>query len=244
MGNTTAELVKRHPTGKALYSKVRTHSGSDGVLLAFSRGKDSIAAALALRDHFEPVVPCFLYLVPGLSFVEESLDYFERHLFGGRHIVRLPHPVFYRWMIAYIRQPPGRMPAIDALDLPNYDFDELDAMAKMDGGLPPEAFTATGRRVNDSVIRRMVIAKSGPINFKRKKFAAIWDWSNDQVFDAIRRAGIKLPVDYKLFGRSFDGVEAMYVLPIKRHFPEDYRRICEWFPLVEADVFRAEKMGL
>jgi len=37
-----------------------------------------------------------MYLVPGLTFVEESLDYNERKLFG-RPVLRVPHPSFLRW---------------------------------------------------------------------------------------------------------------------------------------------------
>ena len=47
------------------------------VLLAFSRGKDSIAAWLAPRDAGVEVIPYHLYLIPGLSFVDESLAWFE-----------------------------------------------------------------------------------------------------------------------------------------------------------------------
>lgn len=59
-------------------------------LLAFSTGKDAIGAYIQLRRHFTDIIPFYLYLVPGLEFVEESLDYYEGIL--GRRILRLPHP--------------------------------------------------------------------------------------------------------------------------------------------------------
>jgi hypothetical protein len=34
-----------------------------------------------------------MYLIPGLAFVEESLDYCERHLFH-RPVVRVPHAMW------------------------------------------------------------------------------------------------------------------------------------------------------
>ena len=48
---------------------VREKLAADGrpVLLAFSCGKDSIAAWLAMRDMGIEVVPAYLYYVPGLS---------------------------------------------------------------------------------------------------------------------------------------------------------------------------------
>ena len=43
-------------------------------LLAFSCGKDAVAAWLAIRDKFEEVIPYYLYLVPQFEFVDESKD--------------------------------------------------------------------------------------------------------------------------------------------------------------------------
>ena len=63
---------------EALMEETHKRTG-DTILLAFSRGKDSIAAWLALRDSklFKRIIPVYLYLVPGLKFEEESLKYFE-----------------------------------------------------------------------------------------------------------------------------------------------------------------------
>lgn len=58
-------------TGAETIARVREHQSE--TLLAFSTGKDAIAAWLAVRDSFEAVHPYYLYLVPGLEFVEESL---------------------------------------------------------------------------------------------------------------------------------------------------------------------------
>src|SRR5688572_24914779 len=76
------------------------HEGT--CLLAFSTGKDSIGAYIKLRRHFSDIIPFYLYLVPGLSFVEESLQYYESIM--GRRIIRLPHPSLYRWLNALVFQ--------------------------------------------------------------------------------------------------------------------------------------------
>lgn len=68
--------------GDAVCKFVRAEHGPTA-LLAFSRGKDSIAAWLTLRKYFDNVVPLFWYLVPDLEFELESLDYFER-FFGTK----------------------------------------------------------------------------------------------------------------------------------------------------------------
>lgn len=75
---------------------------TDVALLAFSRGKDSIATWLTLRDAGFRVVAFHMEIVPGLSFVEESLKYYE-DLFG-QHIYRVLHPNLYHWIATGVAQ--------------------------------------------------------------------------------------------------------------------------------------------
>lgn len=51
-------------TGAQTIAAVRAKQSE--TLLAFSTGKDAIAAWLAIREHFDAVHPYYLYLVPGL----------------------------------------------------------------------------------------------------------------------------------------------------------------------------------
>ena len=86
---------------------MREKLAADGrpVLLAFSCGKDSIAAWLAMRDMGIEVVPAYLYYVPGLRFVDEELDYFEQKF--QTRIKRYPHPSLYRWLNNAVFQLPN-----------------------------------------------------------------------------------------------------------------------------------------
>jgi hypothetical protein len=63
----------KHLRGDDLIAAYKERYG-DKTLLAFSRGKDSIAVSLALRDKIE-VIPCHYDDLLGLEFVEESLAY-------------------------------------------------------------------------------------------------------------------------------------------------------------------------
>lgn len=54
----------------------------DTAIIAFSTGKDSIAAWLQMRRYFKRIVPYYCYSVPNLGFVERSLAYYED--FSGR----------------------------------------------------------------------------------------------------------------------------------------------------------------
>jgi hypothetical protein len=63
----------------------------------------------------------------------------------------------------------------------------------------------------------------------------------DDLIALLEQHRIKLPVDYELFGRSFDGTDHRFLTPLKKHRPADYQRILEWFPLAFLDGWRYEK---
>jgi hypothetical protein len=58
------------------------------------------------------------------------------------------------------------------------------------------------------------------------------------------KAGLKLSGEYECMKRSFDGIHVDYLVPIKKNAPEDYKRILEWFPFIEAEAWRHERAGL
>lgn len=215
---------------------------SDTIILAFSCGKDSIAAWLALRERGFQIVPYYMVVVPDLQFVEESLDYFEG-LFGV-HIIRLLHPSWYRMMINRVFQPPERDRLIGEARIPRVNYGDIREAVIADCGLPPDTFVANGVRCCDSPMRRISLVRNGPINWTDHKVQTIWDWRKAHVTEAISAAGIRLPVDYSMFGRSFDGIDLRFLRPIKERFPADYRRILDWFPLAELELFRAKMKGV
>lgn len=222
-------------SGHELISEVRLRDGAK-TILSFSTGKDSIGAWLAIRDHFEEVVPYYLYLVPGLEFVEESLAYYEG-LFG-RKIIRLPHPSLYRLLNNFVYQPPGRIPVIRAAKLPMFDYGLIRKTVAGMAGLADDVLAASGVRAADSPMRRVSFMTHGSIS--AGQYYPVWDWRKDRLLSEIEQAGIKLPIDYRLFGRTFDGIDLRFMLPIKKHLPKDYERVIEWFPLVDMAVWAAE----
>ena len=90
----------------------------------------------------------------------------------------------------------------------------------------------------DSPMRRIGIKTHGAINHNQKKFFPVYDWRKADLIAAIDDARVKLPVDYKLFGRTFDGIDYRFLKPIKEHFPRDYERIITWYPLAELELYR------
>ena len=66
--------------------------GCRRVMLSFS-GKDSLAAWLYLVEHDFEVIPYWCYSVPGLSFDDEMIEYYEQAM--STKIYRFLHPGSY-----------------------------------------------------------------------------------------------------------------------------------------------------
>jgi 3'-phosphoadenosine 5'-phosphosulfate sulfotransferase (PAPS reductase)/FAD synthetase len=223
-------------TGAETIAVARKHQSE--TLLAFSRGKDSVAAWLAIRDHFDRVLPFYMVRIPGLEIVEESLDYFER--FFGVRIARLTHPATLGQLRNLVFQPPERCLVIEQADIPRCKYSDVREVLIDKYGLSEDALVADGVRAADSPVRRLAIMKHGSVNFVTHKYHPVWDWKKADLVACFKRNGVKLPQDYKLFGRTLDGLDLRFMLPLKKHRPKDYQRVLELFPYVELEIFRWE----
>ena len=212
---------------------------TDTILMSFSCGKDSIAAWLACREYgnFKRIVPFYLYSIPGLRLIEESLTYYED--FFQVKIHRLPQPAMYTQLRSCVFQPPERVRIIQQLDLPEFSREELEddfrAVHKAS-----KAFSAIGVRAVDTLNRRTALMRFGPITHSKRKFYPIWDMKKIEMEQLLESSGCQLPPDYAMFGRSFDGINYSFIEPIRRLYPDDYERIKFWYPMVEAEFKRRE----
>ena len=222
------------PSGEQVIAQMRKHSST--ISLSFSCGKDSIGAWLALHGKFKRIIPIYMYLIPDLGFVERALDYYEQ--FFNTRIYRVPHPSLYRMIRNYVYQPPERIALIDAMGLPVPEYEEITGAMIEEAGGDNATYCATGVRAADSPIRYMAVKKHGPINHKRRSFWPIWDWRKAYLLERMQDAGVKVPQDYRMFGRSFNGIDHRFMYQIKANYPEDYKKILKWFPLANLDGFR------
>lgn len=232
----------------------RRHMSSDEVIreiarrtnrifLAFSCGKDSLAALIRVWDHFEYIIPVYNYDILGedgktLSFIEDTLTMVEDHF--GIEVIRVPHSRYYTKLASATDQPPHNVPLLEACGFPmNWDMQTVMQEVMEDHGLDPgNEWTAVGTRAMDSANRRLAFQSFGPIRDGVKKFFPVWDLSKTQVVQIIEDEGLWLPVDYDIWGRSFDGMDYFFIEGVRRHFPEDWERIVAQFPLIEAEYVR------
>lgn len=211
------------------------------VLLAYSRGKDAIASWLVLRKHGFDVVPYHLYLVPDLEFVQESIDWAEK--FFGQRIVQLPHISLWRMLDSLLYQPPNMVAMINELDPQVPSYKQIDAEVRDITGATDAEWTATGVRAADSMVRRGSFMRHGCIRTAsdgRRTVFPVWNFKKSDVFGIIKQHNARLPADYDMWRCSFDGITAQFLIPLRKHYPADYQRVLEWFPLAEIEVYRHE----
>lgn len=236
-------------------------SGTTTASLAFSCGKDSLCAMVAMRHFFDVVVPVYWYLVPGLSFIEQALKYYEK--VWGHPIVRLPHPNRYFALSNFAFQSPARIGVLDyiiggvleseeALNGDHlYTMDQLFAHVRKaygldqlgkgaQGGGAVGAMHATGIRAADSPIRASLFRKHGGFAPNGLLFYPCITWRLDDIEATLASTGLRLPPEYAWYGRSFDGFMRRYTEPIAQHCPQDMSRILEDFPLADLEFFRAQ----
>lgn len=232
--------------GQPPSTEVRRRLKEEGrpVCVAFSGGKDALAATLALMEDDIELRLVHLYGIPGkepmtaIGFVEDALNRYEDQL--GVEIRRYPHPSLYRLINAFAYQPPERVSTIQAARLPMPTYESIWEDIRLDLEVDEDTWIADGVRASDSLVRRASIKKHGAMKPGNRKVSPIYDWLQGSTYEIIADHGIELPIDYELFGRSFDGIDYRFIKPIKEHLPEDYEQIKKWFPLIELEILRNE----
>lgn len=208
-------------------------------MLSFSRGKDSIAAWLQLRRcGFSRIIPVHYYVHPDLAFVNDALAYYED--FFETKIYNMPSHIIYQMFNEQIFQPPERLEALAWMQFPEYGFDDIFNIVKLVEDVPLATYTGVGVTMFDNLARRANVKVQGPINAKRRQFYPIFDWTKTRIREEIEAAGVLLPPDYKMFGRSFDGMDYRFTSRLKEHYPEDFERLKEFYPLLEVDIMRMQ----
>lgn len=214
---------------------------TDTALLSFSCGKDSISTWLQIQPFFKRVIPYYLYTVPHLGFVDRALAYYED--FFQTRIYRYPHPSGLKMLNTAMFGAPFEAEYwlfYSGIGYTNYDYRQLEDIIRACDGVSSTAYAAIGVRAGDSIQRRMAVKNNGTINHGQKTFWPIAYYNPEDLCDMLEESGIKLPPDYYMFHRSFDGFAEMYTRPIREYYPEDFEKIQKYFPLVDADIFRRE----
>jgi len=216
--------------------------GDGRLIVGLSGGKDSLvtldlACRAAGAEASERVLPFFMFLVRGLRCVEAGIE-----AAAARHRVRVvyfPHWILDRHLAGANLMPHPLWRAQRQSRAP-LGINDIERAARAKIGA--EAFIAYGHRMDESLPRRgMLKGRAGYLEKERRVYP-LWNWSSKDVFAYLRARRIPLPV--QLGKGDVSGVDltlpAMSVL--KEHYPDDYARVREVFPYVDALFVRAESI--
>ena len=216
----------------ALFDMVKTQAKiTDSVIVAFSGGKESIVTLDLCFRYFNNVKPFFMYIVPGLSFQEKTIKWYENRY--QTEIIRMPHmdvSEFYHY--GSFRRPDPEFPIVSINDIYHY--------IRLETGI---YWIAAGERIKDSIVRRAMIKHSGSIDLKRGRFYPLCEWNKREVIGYIKKHRLYLGEDSRKLGFSFKSLAADELLMVKQYFPEDYNKILRLYPFAGAAVKRMEAYG-
>jgi phosphoadenosine phosphosulfate reductase len=212
-----------------LFHTVKTASMmTDSVIVGFSGGKDSVVTLDLCARYFKRVHPFFMYLVPGLSFQEAQIKWYERRY--SVKIERIPHPMLSSWLKwGTFRKAHYYWPEIT--------FNDVYKYMRLQTGC---WWIAGGERIADSIVRRAMIKRSGSIDEKRGKIYPAAYFDKAAVMAYIKRHRLKMTPEYEALGYSFRGIEPQDMVKIRMYYPSDFERIKQMFPFVEAGIVKYE----
>lgn len=210
--------------------------GHDSIIVGVSGGKDSLTTLDLCTQVFPVVHGFFMHMVPGLECEERNLRIAERRY--GVTLHRLPHPGLAAALrFGHLRDgSPSLSSGIDR----NLSFVDVERIVRARTG---STWIAAGHRIIDSLHRRGMITKHRGRWEKFRRCYPIWDWKPKDVFAYMRAKKIPIP---QMFGSSvtqtsgFDPGNPACLLFLKKHFPQDYAKVVEWFPHAESVLMRDE----
>jgi len=220
-----AELLLRD--AKALLGQVRERT--DGIIVAFSGGKDSLAVMQLCADIFPRVEAFFCYFVKGLRCDEEQLQRAERRY--GIKIRRLPHPALHGYLTA------GSMVRKHKTLRRIYGWNDVDAWVRSVFNME---WIANGMRMDESLQRRGMLKSRKGLYEEIKHVYPLWNWRARHVFAYLAAKRISVPGGFGTIDTSGAGLHPDALVTIKREYPDDYEKIAKIFPFIDAQVSRAK----
>ncbi len=208
-----------------LFDPIKTQASvTDSVIVAFSGGKDSIVTLDLCFRYFKTVKPFFMYLVKGLEFQEKMLRWYENKY--NTEIIRLPHFEVSN----FLKYGSFTMPdfSVDVVGI-NDTYEYL----RQQTGIH---WISAGERCADSIVRNAMIKKSGSIDFKRGRFYPLAYWKKQEVLQYIKQRKLYLSPEQRKLGFSFRSLAGSELSVIKEHYPADYEKILQVYPLAGAAV--------
>lgn len=221
----------------AIFARARDEFGVQSIMVGFSGGKDACCTLDLCHKFFPQVQAYFLYIIPGLEFQESYLRFFERKYSLTIH--RLPSPTISAWL----REGGYRLPSAQAASARKIKLIDIQNHLRLRTGID---WFATGEKAIDSIERNAMIRNKRGIDPKRRMIWPCAYWNDAAIFSHLKRENIPLPPDYRFSAgenykpRSFGSMGPTELTFIREHYPRDYAKIVEMFPLLPANLLNTE----
>ena len=206
-------------------------------VLHFSCGADSIACYLRLREHGIRPVLIYHYFLKDLPMVKNYIDYFEKKF--DERIYQFPSTLYSEMIDNALFQLPVKARErfrnrIGSYGLDRHTKDSFDRC--IERTLGENVIHHFGLRYTDGIRRYQHLSRHGCSY--GNKFYPIVSFQVKDIQNILEKYDCLLPIEYSLFGRSFESPRAWNINLIREHCPETYKQICEVFPLVGAEGLR------
>lgn len=213
-----------------LFDGIKTAANiTDRVLVFYSGGKDSVVTLDLCARYFKRVQPVFMQLGPVLSFQRACLDW-AACKYGVEPII-IPHPMLAEWLrYGTFRQYDLSVPIISFLDVYTY--------VRGQSGI---WWIAAGERIADSIVRRaMIKGDGGVVNDKRGRLFPVAWWSKADIMAYVKHHRLKVAPESQHLGFSFRSLMGKDIHAVRAVYPDDFQRLCQWFPFLGAPVAQYE----
>jgi len=222
--------------------KVKSLKGKTNIL-HFSTGADSVACFLRLREHgIEPVL-VYQYFLKDLPMVKNYINYFQNK-FNVR-VYKFPSTLYAEHITKALYQLPvkGFEKYSNSIAMYGYHLltkDFFDEILKDELG--GDCVTHLGLRYTDGIWRYKHLLKNG-VSFN-DKFYPIASFQIKDVQAILEKYNCLLPIEYGLWGISFESPRAWNINLIKEHCPETFKQIEKVFPTIGYEGARDKYSGL
>ena len=195
----------------------------EGVIVAFSGGKDSLVVLDLAVKHFARVEPFFMYFLPDLDYTNVVIDYAERRF--GLKIRQYPH-----WQLSgYLRH--GAF--CDAAPrVREQGMQDVIKHARVETGLH---WCGLGYRMQESMLQRRWLSRKAwndsPFNVDGR-WAPLREWKKRELLAYLRRERIVIPGFSAKAGHRPSGIDLSpdNLAILRANWPRDYERILTMFP--------------
>lgn len=200
------------------------------ILFHSMSGKDSIALLHLLYPHFDQITCVFMYVVKDLEHIARYMHYINKKYPKAR-IIQIPHFAVFSYIktghLGYRQNEKQRI----------YNLSDLTDNIREKTAIEWAFF---GFKQSDSMNRRVMLRtyQEQAINEKNKKVYPLSTYKNNDIIEYIKAEKLITPEKYGNSQSSGTDINDLnYLLFLRKHFPNDLKKVIAEFPLVERKLY-------